>query len=313
MNANELKKQLGIRPESTPKGNIKRALSNPKGLTGLLLLLVLVLTALSAPLLTDHPPDRRSGKPHEAPNSSHYLGTTRMGKDVFSQLLYGARTSLTVGFVAGLLATIVGVVVGLASGYFGGRVDDLLTFFVNVVLVLPALPLIIVIASFIDRASPLVIGFVLAATGWGWTARVIRTQTLAIKQKDFVQAAQLMDESLWRILLVQIMPNMLSLIVGGLVLATIYAILAEAGLEFIGLGDPSSVTWGTMLFWGQKNAALQVGAWWEILPACFAIMITGAALVLVNFSVDEVTNPLLRKLKYENKVKAYLKRRGLPA
>jgi peptide/nickel transport system permease protein len=309
--------QLGIRPKpgflATLPNWLQVFLSNKKGLVGLFILAVFIVMAAAAPLLTPHDPYRRSGKPHMQPSVEHFLGTSRQGKDVFSQLLEGGRTSLTVGFIAGFSATLIGLAVGISAGYFGGRADEILTFFVNVSLVLPALPLIIVFASFIEEASPTVIGLVLAFTGWGWSARTIRTQTLAIKSREFVLAAELMGERKWRIILMEILPNMSSFVVGGFVLATIYGILAEAGLEFIGLGSPSSVTWGTMLYWAMRAQALQTGAWYEIWPPAIAIMVTGAALVLVNFAIDEITSPQLRATRRIGRIRSFLKRRGRSA
>lgn len=310
----EIAAELGIKPpprwaRGLPRGLVA-FLTNKKGMAGVIILTIIVMSAVLAPMIVPHDPFRRAGGPHVAPNAEYLLGTTRVGKDVFSQLIYGGRTSLLIGFVAGLAATVIGVFVGVAAGYFGGRIDEILSFFVNVVLVLPALPLIIVIAAFVEQASPLVIGLVLAVTGWGFAARTIRTQTLALKTKEFVLAAELLGEKKWRIVLMEIFPNMLSFVVGGFVLATIFAILAEAGLEFIGLGDPGAVTWGTMLYWAQRNLALEVGAWWEVWPACIAIMVTGAALVLINFAVDEITSPQLRASRGVGRVKAFLKARG---
>ncbi|WEK06818.1 MAG: ABC transporter permease [Candidatus Devosia phytovorans] len=285
-------------------------LTNRKAVAGLVILAIFIVMSALAPILAPHDPYRRAGKPHVQPGFEHVLGTTRQGKDVFSQLLEGGRTSLTVGFIAGISATLIGLGVGISAGYFGGKIDEVLTFFVNVVLVLPAMPLIIVLASFVEEASPTIIGLVLAVTGWGWTARTIRTQTMAIKSREFVLAAELMGERKWRIILREILPNMSSFVVGGFVLATIYGILAEAALEFIGLGSPSSVTWGTMLYWAQRAQALQVGAWWEIWPPAVAIMLTGAALVLINFGVDEITSPQLRAARIGGRIKRFLKRRG---
>lgn len=309
----DLMKELGIRDKPgwtarLPSG-LAAILSNKKGLAGVVILTAILLLGLFAPVLAPFDPLRRAGLPNVHPNWDHLLGTTRLGKDVFSQMLYGARTSLTVGFVAGSAATIVGLIVGISSGYFGGKIDEILTFFVNVVLVLPALPLIIVFAAFVDKASPMVIGVVLAATGWGWSARTIRTQTLSLRQRDFVLAAELLGERKWRIIMMEIFPNMVSFVVGGFVLGTIYAIIAETGLEFIDLGNPASVTWGTMLFWAQKNAALVTGAWWEVWPPCVAIMVTAAALVLINFSVDELTSPQLRAARNAGRIRRYLSKR----
>ncbi|MHA6298293.1 ABC transporter permease [Devosia sp. CAU 1758] len=287
--------------------------TNPKGMTGVIVLLALILFSIFGPMLSDYNPNRRAGGPHVMPSQEHVLGTTRMGKDVFTQLAYGGRISLTVGFGAGFTAALVGLAVGISAGYFGGRVDDILTFFVNVVLVLPGLPLIIVIATMVETASPWVIGVVLAATGWGWSARTIRTQTLSLRTREFVLSAELLGEKKWRIILIEIFPNMLSFFMSGLVLGTIAAILAEAALEFIGLGDPNAITWGTMLFWAQNNLALQSNAWWEIWPPCIAIMLTGAALVMVNFSVDEITNPQLRASRKIGLIRKFLNSRGRSA
>lgn len=313
----ELMRELGVRPRpgwtSRLPAGLAAFVTNPKGMAGVLILLALVLFSILGPMMSDYNPNRRAGKPHVLPSYEHVLGTTRMGKDVFTQLAYGGRVSLAVGFGAGLAAATIGLALGISAGYFGGRVDDIITFFVNVVLVLPGLPLIIVIATMVEQASPLVIGLVLALTGWGWAARTIRTQTLSLRTREFVLSAELMGEKKWRIILVEIFPNMLSFVMGGFVLGTIAAILAEAALEFIGLGDPNAVTWGTMLFWAQNNLALQSGAWWEIWPPCIAIMLTGAALVLVNFAVDEITNPQLKASRKIGRIKKFLSRRGRSA
>ncbi len=310
----ELMQELGIKPRAGWTSRLPRGLAafitNGKGMTGVVILILLIVMSALAPLLSDYNPNRRAGKPHVQPGYEHVLGTTRLGKDVFTQLVYGGRVSLSVGFGAGIFAALIGLALGISAGYFGGRTDDIISFFVNVVLVLPGLPLIIVIATMVEQASPLVIGVVLAATGWGWAARTIRTQTLSLRTREFVVAAELMGEKKWRIILIEIFPNMLSFFMGGLVLGTIAAILAEAALEFIGLGDPNAVTWGTMLFWAQNNLALQSGAWWEIWPPCVAIMLTGAALVLVNFAVDEITNPQLKASRRIGRIRRFLDRRG---
>jgi peptide/nickel transport system permease protein len=313
----ELMRELRIkaRPGWTSRlpPSLAAFVTNAKGMTGVIILLALILFSLLGPMFSEYNPQRRAGKPHVAPGYEHVLGTTRMGKDVYTQLAYGGRMSLAVGFGAGLAAALIGLAVGISAGYFGGRVDDVLTFLVNVVLVLPGLPLIIVIASLVDSAGPLVIGIVLALTGWGWSARTIRTQTMSLRTREFILSAELMGERKWRIILKEIFPNMLSFFMGGLVLGTIAAILAEAALSFIGLGDPNAVTWGTMLYWAQNNMALQVGAWWEIWPPAVAIMLTGAALVMINFAVDEITNPQLKASRGIGRIKRFLARRGRSA
>jgi peptide/nickel transport system permease protein len=231
---------------------------------------------------------------HEPPSFRHLLGTTRAGQDVLSQLIYGARISLLVGIGAGLISTLISVLMGVTAAYFGGKIDEFLVFIMNVVLVIPNLPLILVLAAFLGEAGPLSIAIIIGVTSWAWGARVIRSQTLSIRQREFVTACEVIGESRWRMIGVEIVPNVINLIAGQFVGTTLYAVLAEAGLEFIGLGDPSVVTWGTMLLWAQNNAALVVGAWWEMLAPAITISIFGGGLALLNMGMDQISNPQLK-------------------
>jgi peptide/nickel transport system permease protein len=267
---------------------------NRKALTGLVIVAIIVALAIAAPWLTEYDPTRRVGRPHQPPSWDHWLGTTRIGQDVFARLLYGARTSLAVGFGAGLLITVVGTILGILAGYKGGRTDEVISFFTNMVLVVPNLPLLLVLAAFIGQASPWVIALILGATSWAWGARVTRAETLSVKQKDFVKSAEMLGEPSWRIMLFEIFPNVISIVGINFVGSVIFAVITEATLEFLGLGDPKTVSWGMMLFNAQNASALQVGAWWDILSPCFALIALGAGLSLLNFAVDEVANPRLR-------------------
>lgn len=274
---------------------------NKKGAFGLGVIVFLTTISLLAPLLANHTPYRRSGYAHQPPSAEHYLGTTQAGKDVYSQVLYGGRISLMVGFTAGAIITFFAALVGISAAYFGGKIDELLVFLMNVFLVLPGLALLILLASLIDNISPLLIACIIAFTGWAYGARVIRAQAMTLIHREFVVASEIMGESRWRILIQQILPNLISLVVSNFVFSTIFAILTEAGLEFIGLGDPSSVTWGTSLFWAQRSNALMSEAWWDVLAPSFMILSTGGALALLNFSIDEITNPQLRTLGAQKK------------
>ncbi|WP_232819261.1 ABC transporter permease [Saccharospirillum mangrovi] len=268
--------------------------SNPTGLIGGGLLSLVVVACLAAPWLTDFDPNKRVARPHVAPNAEHILGTTRQGRDVYSQLLHGGRTSLAVAFIAGAVATAISVTVGIAAGYFGGRIDQWLNFAMNVVLVFPQLPLLIVLAAFLGQVGPTVIALLIGITAWPWGARVIRSQTLALRQKEFVLAAECMGESTWRILLVEILPNLTAIVAGGFVGVVMYALINEAGLEFLGLGDPTVVTWGTMLYWAQSAAALYTGGWWEMIVPAVMIALVGGAMALLNMAIDQVANPKLK-------------------
>ena len=258
------------------------------------MLTLIVLAAVFAPVLTEYEPLRRIGLPHQAPSAAHWLGTTRLGQDVFSQLLYGARTSLLVGFAAGILITVIGTVTGLAGGYLGGKVDAAVNVAANTVLVVPNLPLLLVLAAFIGQAGPMVIVLILSATSWAWGCRVTRAQTLAIRTKEFIQASEIGGESRWRIVFVEILPNLASIVMINLIGSIIFAVVTEATLEFLGLGNPQTVSWGMILYNAQNTSALTVGAWWEVLAPCLGLALLGTALSLVNNAIDEVSNPRLR-------------------
>lgn len=267
---------------------------NPSGLIGGGIMAIVLAACLAGPLLTDFDPDQRVARPHVEPNAEHILGTTRQGRDIFSQLLHGGRASLSVAFIAGAISSLISIVVGIAAGYFGGRIDQWLNFAMNVVLVFPQLPLLIVLAAFLGQVGPTVIALLIGITSWPWGARVVRSQTMAIRQKEFVLAAECMGESKWRILLVEILPNLTAIVAGSFVGVVMYALMNEAGLEFLGLGDPTVVTWGTMLYWAQSASALYTGGWWEMIVPAVTIAVVGGAMALINMSIDQVSNPKLK-------------------
>jgi len=273
---------------------MKSLLRNRKALIGLAIIAFIIIVAIAAPLLTHYDPAARTGRPHQPPSAEHILGTTRIGQDVFARMIYGARTSLAVGFGAGLLITAVGTALGIISGYRGGKTDEVISFFTNMVLVVPNLPLLLVLAAFIGQASPVVIALILGGTSWAWGARVTRAETLSVKQKDYVKSAEMMGEPQWRIMTSEIFPNVISIVGINFIGSVIFAIITEATLEFLGLGDPRVVSWGTMLYNAQKASALSVGAWWDILTPCFALAFLGIGMSLLNFAVDEIANPRLR-------------------
>lgn len=269
-------------------------LGNKKALVGAAILLIIILVAIFAPLLTEYSPVRRVGRPHQPPSWDHWLGTTRLGHDVFTRLVYGARVSLAVGFGAGLLITIIGTVLGIIAGYKGGVVDEIINFFTNMVLVVPNLPLLLVLASFIGQASPLAIAIILGFTSWAWGVRVTRAETLSIRQKDYVKSAEMLGEPAWRIMAFEVFPNLISIVGINFIGSVIFAVITEATLEFLGLGDPNTVSWGIMLYNAQNASALSVGAWWDLLSPCLALAVLGLGLALINFAIDEVANPRLR-------------------
>lgn len=267
---------------------------NPTAIIGSIIVTTMILLSVFAGSIAENDPNKRVARGHQPPSVELLLGSTRSGKDVFSQVLHGGKISLLVAFSAAMITTVIAVAVGISAGYFGGRVDEILMSFANIVLVFPQLPLLIIIAAFVGQVGPLVIALIIGLTSWAWGARVIRSQTMAIRNKEFVIAAEVMGESKLRIMFVEILPNLVSIVVGGAMGTCIYALIAEAGLEFLGLGDPTIITWGTMLFWAQSNSAFIVGAWWDMVVPGAAIAIFGGGLALLNMSIDQVSNPKLK-------------------
>jgi peptide/nickel transport system permease protein len=267
---------------------------NTAGLIGTGIVGLVAVMCLMASLLSPYDPDRRVARPHQPPSAEHILGTTRAGKDVAAQALHGGQVSLMVAMSAATLTTLIALSLGVSAGYFGGRIDEALMAVTNVMLVFPQLPLLIILAAFLGNVGPFVIALILGLTSWPWGARVMRAQTLSLRKKEFVTAAEIMGESRWRIIVVEIIPNLISLAAGMFVGTALYAIGAQAGLEFLGLGDPTIVSWGTMLYWAQSSQAFLVGAWWEFVVPGTIVALVGGGLALINISIDQISNPKLR-------------------
>lgn len=267
---------------------------NPKAIAGLVIVVLFVFMAVAAPLLAPTNPQAMLFAPNQPPGPGHIFGTNELGQDLWSQVVWGSRTSLAIGVIAGVLTTALAVLVGLVSGFSGGWLDEILQLVTNVFLIIPFFPLMLVLTSYIQVKGPLPIVAVIVVTGWPWGARVLRSQTLSVRSADYVQAARVIGERPLRIAMSEILPNMISLVVSIFLGSVIGAILAEAGLEFLGLGNVNTVSWGTILYWAQNEQALLAGAWWWFIPPGLCIALVGSAFALINYAVDEVTNPRLR-------------------
>ncbi|MEO8971932.1 MAG: ABC transporter permease [Ktedonobacteraceae bacterium] len=273
--------------------------SNPKIAVGVGIVAFFVLIAIAAPLLTPYDPDATIVVGSLAPSSAHIMGTTSLGQDMFAQLVYGARVTLLIGFTAAIGSTLLQIFFGLTSGFFEGIVGDTLSLIINVFLVLPGLPLAIVLASLASANSAankneFVIALVLLFTSWSYGARVLRAQTLSLKEREFVAAARATGESSLRIIFFEILPNEFALVASTFVGTFVYAVGAEIALEFLGLGDTSKASWGEILYWAQNNAALIIGKWWQFVPAGLCVAVLCAGLTFINFGIDELANPRLR-------------------
>ena len=278
------------------RGLLYGLVHNGKALTGLIIMALFIVVALLAPVIAPGDPSLIDGLGSRPPSAEHWFGTTAKGQDVFALTIWGARASLLVGLVVGFAATLVGLLVGLGSAYAGRAVDNLLSVVTNVFLLLPGLPLLVILAAFLPQGLGTVIA-VLIVTGWAGSARVLRSQALSIRGKDFVAAAQVTGERSLRIMFAEILPNMASIVMITLLGTVIFGIGAQAGLEFLGLGDPSVISWGTNLYWASNDGALLTGAWWAFIPSGLCIALVAFAVALVNYGVDETTNPRLRRPK----------------
>lgn len=274
---------------------IHSLINNRKASIGLIILIFFVLVGVFANQISPTKNAARIvAKGGMAPNEQYVMGTSKQGQDIFAQLVHGTQISLTVGFLTGTVIILIAIALGVTAGYVGGWVDDLLSLITNVFLILPGLPLIIVVAGWLNRPGPITVVLVLSLTSWAYGARVLRSQTLVLRNSEFVAAARIVGEPTWRIVFFEILPNMTSLVVSSWIGAVLFAILAEAGFEFIGLGDANAVTWGTTLYWAQNNEALLTGAWWTFVPPGLCIALVGFSLTLINYGIDEITNPRLR-------------------
>jgi len=258
---------------------------------GAALLLLFVLVAVAGPWLVADPV-ALVAKPLEPPSAEHWLGTTGQGQDVLAQTVVGARSTLLVGVVVGILVVALGAAIGATAGFLGGVADLVLGLVINVSLVMPGLPLMVILAAWLPP-GPVTMALVLIFTGWPWHARVVRAQVLALRNRDFVAAAVVRGEPTWRVVAVEILPNLASLLGSSAVGATLYAIGAQVGLEFLGLGDLASVSWGTNLYWATNDSALLVGAWWTFVPTGVCLALVGFGLALLGFALDERANPRL--------------------
>jgi len=266
-------------------------LGNWKSRLGLLIFGAIVLSALLAPLLAKNSPSDIVGLPGQPPNRHFFFGTTDQGYDVFSQVVWGARQSLAVGFIAAVISTSIATTLGLLAAYRGGWLDDVINLVTNVFLVIPTLPLLIVIAAFVSNRGPVMLVLIIGLTTWAVEARILRGQALTLRNRDFVLAAKVAGESTRRIVFSEILSNMVSRIAAAFLLVFYVSILFEAGLEFLGLADVNKTSWGATMYWAQNNSAVIQGEWWHFFFPGIALAIAFASLVLVNHGIDELPNP----------------------
>jgi len=296
----------GRKPLSRLTTAIRR---NGKATAGVILLLLFTIIALFPGLIPHYSPTEIFYAPkcptcysqpalvQATPSSAHWLGTDLEGHDVFSLVIVGTREVMVLAVVTGLLTTLIAVVVGVAAAYLGGTWDGVLNLLTDVLLVIPLFPLLIVIVKYAGQSGNAVLIAVLTITGWSYTARQLRSQAQSLRNRDFLLAAKVRGERSFYVIMVEIIPTMTSLLLACFLTNALYAVLAGTGLQFLGLGDPNSVSWGTTLYWADSQGALQSGLYlWEIVPGlCIALL--GAAFALLNYAFDEISNPALRPMR----------------
>jgi peptide/nickel transport system permease protein len=267
------------------------------GMVGLAILIVFALVALLVPAFSsrDALDVTKATAPNLAPPSWHYpLGTDESGRSVLTLTLWGSRISLLVGIMATLLSMVIGAGVGIIAGFFGGSwIDAILARLIDWFLVIPFLPLAIVLATVLGRSLTNII-IVIGVTSWAGTARIIRSQTLSVKERAYVERARALGAGNWHLVTRHILPNVFPLIFANTVLVVAIAILSESTLSFLGLGDPLAVSWGSMLEGAFDSGAVSTGAWWYLLAPGVAIVIVVLAFTMCGQALEEVFNPKLR-------------------
>ena len=257
-----------------------------------------IAVAVFAPLIATHDPAAYSLiDSRQSPSWHHFFGTTDQGNDIFSQVVWGTRTSLFLGAAAAALATMLAACLGILAAYCGGWLDEIVNFTINVFLVIPTIPLLIVASAYLRSRGTVPMILILGLTLWAFEARILRGQALTLRNRDFILAAKVAGEPTWRIVIFELMPNMISRIAAAFVLVFYVSILTEAGLEFLGLGNMGTSSWGVTLYWAQVNSTVLQGEWWTFLFPGLALALAVAALVFILAGLDEVSNPRLRQVR----------------
>ena len=267
------------------------------GMLGVSLILVFVIIALVAPWVAPYDPRALVGSSFQPPTDKHLLGTDQLGRDIYSELIWGARISLIVGLLASASSVAIGTIIGLLSGYYRGPPDSILMRITDLFITLPNLPFMLILAALIGRSVWNII-FVIAITGWTGTAKMVRSQTQSIKERPYVEAARSVGAKDRHIMIRHILPNVLPLVFANAIIGIVDAILAESGLSFLGLGDPTKPSWGLILRHANEAGALATGRWWFIIPPGLCIMLVAIGFAFSSYSLDQILNPRLRERRW---------------
>ncbi|GAB2024190.1 ABC transporter permease [Lactovum odontotermitis] len=309
----EQKTEITETIESTEEVQIEKKqhmvfLRNKKSIIGLSIFAFFVLVAIFGPIFAPFDPNETSTLANAAPSAAHFLGTTNVGQDIFSQILVGTRGVMVVSLSAGVIATFLAAIIGVTAGFLSGWGDEIISMITNIFLVIPGLPLIIIIMGTMQNAGLAAIVLVISLTGWAWGARVLRSQTMSLRTRDFIEAARASGESSWRIIIFEILPNLTAILASTFIGTVTAAIMSLVTLSYIGIIPPSDWSWGTVLYYAQNNGAFTSGQWWWYAPAGLCVAFLGMSLALINFGIDEFVNPRLRNTGMNA---GLLKKRGI--
>jgi peptide/nickel transport system permease protein len=292
-----------VQTTGAPRRFIRAVLRNRKATIGALILLVMCFVAAFPGLIAPYDPQATLFSPNLLPSSKHLFGTTQIGQDVFSQLIWSTRQTLIVTLIVSAIATFISMSIGVTAAYIGGFTDRVLTLVTDVFLILPVLPLLILLSAYLSPGlTSLVI--VLTITSWAFQARQLRSQGLSVRNREFLIAARVRGERSLYIILVEIVPTMTSLLAASFLALAVFEVGFAASLQFLGLGNSSQLMWGTMLYNAQQASALETGnPWWALAPGA-AVAILGAGFALVNYAFDEISNPALRPVRRRRRGRA---------
>lgn len=285
--------------KSAKRDNIRRFIDtfkgNKMGVLGFYVIVFFIIVAFLGPIIYQYDAqDYGAGDLMAPPTKGFPLGTDDMGRDILGALIYGTKISLMIGIFATLISVCLGTLIGIISGFSGGKVDGILMRFTDGFMVLPKLPLIMVLAALLGSSTRNII-IVLGFTSWTGTARLVRSQTLSIKERQFIERAIAVGAGKRYIMTRHILPNVFPLIFSNTILVTANAILTETTLSFLGLGDPLTPSWGQILRGAFVSGAVSMGAWWFFVPAGFCVIFLVLGFTFLGYSFDEILNPKLRR------------------
>jgi peptide/nickel transport system permease protein len=266
----------------------KYILNNTRAKIGICIILFFAVIAIFAPSIAPYNPRSIEFMPWQSPSRAHPLGVNSYGQDILSQVIYGTRVTMMVGIFAGLIASLTGVAIGLISGYMAGLIGGILMRIVDVFLALPTLALMIVIASFVQDLRILGTIIVIGSLSWLWTARSIRSQTLSEAKRDYVDAAKALGMGPFEIMFREILPNIFPVVTANMVMVITAAMLTEAAMSFLGIGDPTQMSLGRILAIANDNAAIIYRAWWWIIPPGLSISTLGYSFILIGNSFLDI-------------------------